>query len=229
MNNVTKRNSRYGTRAGRNTNQELEAMPEAAWEPKTVSSDASAVGSGAPMGAGICEPDRRAPWRVVIAVLAALVALWAGIFFITGQNAVKNTADYIGDATGVTAPNASVRAEIEEHTTFQSVPNVLWKEGERDVGLLIANPEGNPVDMAPHVFIDVNGDGSFTEDECVWNPQDSSGEGDLLAPGSKVDQIHLDRLLKPGVYDGQVVFTAYHVGSHAPANGMTMAFKAKVV
>lgn len=168
------------------------------------------------------------------AIICAIISAVLLAFALLSSGPAADALSYIGDATGISSANAEARATVDEYTTFQSTPDATWEAGARDVPLLIANPTGNPVDMAPHVYLDVNADGAFTEDECLFNPivyrLDNSVDsyGSFIAPGTQLDSITLTHPIDAGTYEGAVVYTALHVDSHTPANGMTMHFTVTV-
>ena len=173
---------------------------------------------------------------IALAATAALAAAAAIVWAATGQNAVGNAVSYVGDATGIAPANEEVAAQIDEHTTFQSTPNATWEEAPAGgrVPLLVSNPAGNPVDLAPHVYIDCNDDGELTADECVWNAPafDDAGTmtdcGSFLEPGTEVEAIELLRAVPAGTHEGAVQYTAVHAATGQPANGMTMRFSVRV-
>lgn len=181
-------------------------------------------------------PPARKRLVIALSLAAALAAALAIVWAVTGQNLAGNAASYVGDATGIAPANTDVAAQVDEHTTFQSTPDETWDEapaGAR-VPLLIANPDGNPVDLAPHVYIDCNDDGEMTADECVWNAPafDEAGNttdyGSFLKPGTQIDAIELLRAVPAGTHEGAVQYAAVHAGTKQAANGMTMRFSVQV-
>lgn len=166
--------------------------------------------------------------KIVLYVVGLLCCGFVAVWIITGQNYVVNAVDYVADKTGLYKPNANTKISVNEYTTFQSVPNVLWKAGETKVGLMLNNPKGNPVDMAPVVSVDCDDNGRFDDDEIVYNKNWNLDKAKVLAPGSHVDQIELSREIPKGEHAAQVAFVAYHKQTSQRVNGMTMDFKVKV-
>lgn len=78
--------------------------------------------------------------------------------------------------------------------------------------------------------MDLNADGEFSEDECVFNPMtfDKNGKitdiGALLQAGNQIDSVELTRPIDQGEYDAEVVWTGITSDTHEMANPMTFQF-----
>ena len=176
---------------------------------------------------------RRRLLPFVLLFLALLTATCLAATALTGQNPVVNGLDYMKDATGIEKSNPDPKAEIKSYTKFVSTPDTVWTAGERDVPIKIQNPEGNPVDIMPSIYVDFNGDGELTEGECVFNLPSSDADGNpvysgLISPGSGIDKVSLSKDIPAGKYKAAVFYTAVRVDSHQKANGMTMWFNLEV-
>lgn len=167
-------------------------------------------------------------WQLALGVCGIGLVAVGVAFVLTGQNYLVNAVDYVGDRTSLRKSNADAHAVIEEYTSFQSVPDVFWESGASRVGLLLANPQGNPVDMVPMVYVDCDDDGKFSDNEIVWNAKHIDKNPQSLAPGTHLDEIDLEREVPTGEHRGQVVFSAFHIKTQQQANGMTMDFRVKV-
>lgn len=169
----------------------------------------------------------------ILGIILCILAVFELVFWlITGQNAAENTINYVGSATGLTQPNADVHGEVTGYTSFVSTPDVTWSLSDTEHSISIQNVDGNEVDLCPHIYIDVNGDGDYTEDECYYNPiiYNSDGSvksyGDRLAPGNSITSVTLskDLDLAPGTYNARVSYTSFMAGTDDMANGMNMPF-----
>lgn len=166
-----------------------------------------------------------------------------------------NYADNQGDITSV---KSEPKIEVSEYTTFSSVSDQQWKSGSREQECVISNPAGNPVNIYPRLYINldrstqfaVDGNGkpkvdkegrpqrepSFTDDECVYNPVMKGADGaiedhgEAIAPGHEIREITLDRDIPKGTYDAQIVYTTTHVKTGEQCSTMTMGpFKVTVL
>lgn len=184
------------------------------------------TGYGFPQGGGYVRVMKRRVWPAIVLLVAAIAAICLIYYLFTRQNAPKNAIDYIGDKTGIVNTNSEVKGEIAGYTSFESVQDQVWDSADETQPLLLKDLEGNPVDICPRVYLDLDKDGRFTDDECIWK-LGNDGQG-RIAPGHEVDTISPDRKLAKGSYDAQVVYLAYMQGTDTPANGMNFSFKVTV-
>ena len=180
---------------------------------------------------------------VIATICVALAAGIAALSLTTGV-APQNLPVVFADQTGITNNNKEAHAEIGSYSAYSSMSDQTWKAGEttQDVSLSLpatvtqTDEEGNektydnPIYAAPHIYVDLNKDGEFTEDECVYNPMqyDSDGNvkniGALLKPGNEVNSIELTKAIDAGEYDAELLWTGLTIDSHEVANPMTFKF-----
>lgn len=172
-------------------------------------------------------------------LLLVLLFVWglAGIIYYSNAHKIpaKNVPVYLLDSVGITHSESDTTGEIKGYSSFQSTPDVEWNNavtGSKQ-DCLITNPVGNPILVAPHVYIDMNKDTQIDENECVFNPKkvvDNKIEdyGRFLNPGQQIDKITLTQNVPKGEYDAVVSYDAIKQDTHTPANGMNMHFKVTV-
>lgn len=171
-------------------------------------------------GSYVCVMKRRV-MPIIGIILIALAALELIIWLVTGQNALNNMVNYVGDSTGVSQPNQDVQGTVSSYTSFESVPDtVTWQADTTQENLTLRNLDGNPVDLAPQIYVDLNNDGSFSDDECLYNADESS----RLSPGTQITTIDLTRTIPQGTYNAEVVYRAFLQGTDQSANGMNFNF-----
>lgn len=178
---------------------------------------------------------------VFVLIAAALVSLL--LYLNTGVAPIYQP-QYIADQTGITNNRKDPKAEIGSYSAYQSVPDQIWTAGETHQEIRLVLPAtvttkdkynrevsySNPVDAAPHIYVDLNADGEFSEDECVFNPMtfDKNGKitdiGALLQAGNQIDSVELTRPIDQGEYDAEVVWTGITSDTHEMANPMTFQF-----
>lgn len=182
--------------------------------------------------------ERKKHKKALIIILACLLmagAAFAATSFVLRVSPLDLPA-YFADTMGITSNNEDTSAQVEQYTTFQSVSksDAHWKAGQTTQQIVLANPEGNPVDMAPHIYVDFDGNGDFSDDECVYNPitKNSTGTvesyGLFIRPGQQIDTIELTRDVPVGTYAARVTYTAVTTDSHELANPMSFDFTLEV-
>lgn len=82
----------------------------------------------------------------------------------------------------------------------------------------------NPIDSSPSIYVDIDSDGDYEPSECVYNPPDDSGYGELLRAGSQVDNIQLTRPLDSGTYSALTVWCSVFAGTSTPAGHTSFAW-----
>lgn len=120
-----------------------------------------------------------------------------------------------------------------EYASYEATMDSEWRANAIDQNFSLSLPASsthggttgkNPVDSSPSIFADLDADGDFEPDECVYNPPDSSGYGSLLRAGSRVDSIKLTRPLDAGVYDALTVWRSVLAGTSTPAGHTSFAW-----
>lgn len=127
-----------------------------------------------------------------------------------------------------TQPVASI-----EYASYEATMDGEWRANAIDQIFSLSLPASstrdgstgkNPVDSSPSIYVDINADGDFEPDECVYNPPDSSGYGHLLRAGSQVDNIQLTRPLDSGTYDALTVWRSVLAGTSTSAGQTSFAW-----
>lgn len=127
-----------------------------------------------------------------------------------------------------TQPVASI-----EYASYEATMDGEWRANAIDQIFSLSLPASsthggttgkNPVDSSPSIYVDINADGDFEPDECVYNAPDSSGYGSLLRAGSRVDSIELTRPLDSGTYDAMTLWRSVLAGSSTPAGETAFAW-----
>lgn len=192
---------------------------------------------------------RRALLAAGIGALAA-AALCAAFLLASAASGVapQDLPLYFADQTGIASANEGARASVVSYSAYASMADQTWVAGQTEQETSIWLPatathtgedgeevvEDNPVYAAPHVYLDLDGDGKFARDECVYNPMEYDDEdnvtnvGDLLRPGHEVTRIELTRPLEAGEYDAELLWTGLTIEDGELANPMTFKFHVSV-
>lgn len=190
------------------------------------------------------------PVPVLIPLAAAAVIGLAVIIIPHLHLPAKNTEEKPGieyneaDQEKTNNPNREQHAIIGSYSSYESVADQTWKAGETHQKIQLSLPKTvtiqgkdgenvsytNPIEAAPHVYIDFNKDGSYTDDECVYNPIERDDEGNItklgsvVKPGNSITEIELTKPLDAGEYDAEVLWTGITTDTQQLANPMSFLF-----
>lgn len=177
----------------------------------------------------------------LLSLLVGIALIIGGIWSIPKKDDLPQpeaTFDTTQDNTQATItdhgkkPNVNVEGSI----IYQSpaVENETWKAGSLEQEFLISNPASNTDDLAGHIYVDLNGDGELSEDECVYNPityaEDGSVEsyGKFISPGNELTDITITQKIPKGKYKAALQFTAVDIATKTLDNSMNFDFELTV-
>lgn len=171
-------------------------------------------------------------WLLLIplALCALLLALALRTCGTTSQAPAPHYMDGQSQTEGAepSQPVASI-----EYASYEATMDSEWRANAIDQNFSLSLPASathggttgkNPVDSSPSVYVDLDADGDFEPDECVYNAPDSSGYGSLLRAGSRVDSIELARPLDAGTYTALTVWRSVLAGTSTPAGHTSFAW-----
>lgn len=165
-----------------------------------------------------------------LALCAVLLALALRTCGTTSQAPAPHYMDGQTQTEGAepSQPVASI-----EYASYEATMDGEWRANAIDQIFSLSLPASsthggitsrNPVDSSPSIYLDINADGDFEPDECVYNPPDESGYGSLLRAGSRVDTIELVRPLDAGTYSALTVWRSVLAGTSTPAGHTSFAW-----
>lgn len=174
---------------------------------------------------------RRRKFPIVLILIAvflfSVVICMANPGWFTYHSGQKS-ATYIGEKgkdSGSDKTTSGKNANGNDYTSFKSVPDTLtWSASSFEQSIPLVNLEGNTVDLAPLIYVDLNHDGNFSDSECVYN----ADAAERLAPGHSVDKVTLTREIPAGTCPAEVKYLAFDGkkadGTDLQANGMNFDF-----
>ena len=165
-----------------------------------------------------------------LALCAVLLALALRTCGTTSQAPAPHYMDGQTQTEGAepSQPVASI-----EYASYEATMDGEWRANAIDQIFSLSLPASsthggttgkNPVDSSPSIYVDINADGDFEPDECVYNAPDSSGYGHLLRAGSRVDSSELVRPLDAGTYSALTVWRSVLAGTSTPAGHTSFAW-----
>lgn len=186
--------------------------------------------------------QKKSKWPLIFIPIAIVVLIILILLLLPEDKKPDFVPNFIG--TEKQTETKDPTAEVGGYSSYASVPDQTWAANttEQDVTLTlpknvsIKDAEGNdisyenPVISSPHIYVDLNNDGEFSEDECIYNPvtYDEDGNisdyGDMLKPGNTIDHITLTQGLPAGTYNAKVLWTSLIAENNQPANPMVFNF-----
>lgn len=67
---------------------------------------------------------------------------------------------------------------------------------------------GNPILSSPSIWVDMDGNNQFSDNECVYNAPDKTGYGAFIRPGCEVNHIKLTQSVPAGTYSARTVWNS---------------------
>ena len=170
-------------------------------------------------------------WLLLLPIALALVLLPLALR--TCGTTSQAPAPHYMDAQTQTEEVSTQPVASIEYASYEATMDGEWRANAIDQNFSLSLPASsthggttgkNPVDSSPSIYVDINADGDFEPDECVYNAPDSSGYGHLLRAGSRVDSIELVRPLDAGTYSAITVWRSVLAGTSTPAGHTSFAW-----
>ncbi len=165
--------------------------------------------------------------------LALCAVLLAFALRTCGTTSQAPAPHYMDGQTQTEGAEPSQPVASIEYASYEATMDGEWRANAIDQIFSLSLPASsthggttgkNPVDSSPSIYVDINADGDFEPDECVYNAPDSSGYGHLLRAGSRVDSIELVRPLDAGTYSALTVWRSVLAGTSTPAGHTSFAW-----
>lgn len=89
---------------------------------------------------------------------------------------------------------------------------------------------GNPILSSPSIWVDMDGNNQFSDNECVYNAPDKTGYGAFIRPGCEVNRIKLTQSVPAGTYSARTVWNSVlERDGKTPAGSTSFDFNLTVV
>lgn len=196
---------------------------------------------------GFAEVRALRKWPLVPLAAVLVAATLAGTLSASGPAGTDASPLLPGQAATQADGGSRPQAQLS-YAAYLSSPDATWQAGSLEQTVRLALPatssytdgEGNPVTVenpvlaAPSVWVDLDGDGSFGEGECVFNEPSYDDQGNVvdagraLQPGYEVDSITLTREVPAGTYAARTLWTPVSAADGTPANPMSFSWNLTV-
>lgn len=89
---------------------------------------------------------------------------------------------------------------------------------------------GNTIMSSPSIWVDMDGNNQFSDNECVYNAPDKTGYGAFIRPGCEVNHIKLTQSVPAGTYSARTVWNSVLArDGKTPAGSTSFDFTLTVV
>lgn len=153
-------------------------------------------------------------WLLLLPLLLAALLLCLSL---TLCGSGSTSPDFLSGMTG-TAGATSKPVVSVDYAAYNASVDSTWKADTLSQDFKLSLPAtckyskvkegGNPIISSPSVSVDLNGDGQYSDSECVYNPAGKTGFGAFLRPGTEVNRIRLTQPIPAGTYSARTVWNS---------------------
>lgn len=173
-------------------------------------------------------------WLLLLPLLLAALLLCLSLSFCSPSGTPDFLSGMTGTAGAVQKPVTSV-----EYASYDSSSDATISADSYEVDFKLSLPAtckyakgkegGNPIFSSPSIWVDLNHDSKFSDNECVYNAPDKTGYGAFLRPGTEVNRIKLTQSVPAGTYSARTVWRSVLASDgKTPASSTSFDFKLTV-
>ena len=140
-----------------------------------------------------------------------------------------------GTAGSTSKPVVSV-----DYAAYDATVDSVWKADTLTQDFRLSLPStckyakgktgGNPILSSPSIWVDIDGNNQFSDNECVYNAPDKTGYGAFIRPGCEVNRIKLTQSVPAGTYSARTVWNSVlERDGKTPAGSTSFDFNLTVV
>lgn len=174
-------------------------------------------------------------WLLLLPLLLAATLL---CLTLTLCGSGSSSPDYLAGMTG-TAGATSKPVVSVDYAAYDATVDSVWKADTLTQDFRLSLPAtckyakgktgGNPILSSPSIWVDMDGNNQFSDNECVYNAPDKTGFGAFIRPGCEVNRIRLTQLVKAGTYSARTVWNSVlERDGKTPAGSTSFDFKLTV-
>lgn len=151
----------------------------------------------------------------------------------------SSSPDYLAGMTG-TAGATSKPVVSVDYAAYDATVDSVWKADTLTQDFRLSLPPtckysrgkegGNPILSSPSIWVDMDGNNQFSDNECVYNAPDKTGFGAFIRPGCEVNRIKLTQSVPAGTYSARTVWNSVLArDGKTPAGSTSFDFNLTVV
>lgn len=153
-------------------------------------------------------------WLLLLPLLIAALFLALTLTFCSSGS---TSPDFIAGMTG-TAGATSKPVVSVDYAAYDATVDSVWKADTLTQDFRLSLPStckyakgktgGNPILSSPSIWVDIDGNNQFSDNECVYNAPDKTGYGAFIRPGCEVNHIKLTQSVPAGTYSARTVWNS---------------------
>ncbi len=151
-------------------------------------------------------------WLLLLPLLLAATLLCLTLALCgSGSSSPDFLSGMTGTAGAVQKPVISV-----DYAAYDATVDSVWKADTLTQDFRLSLPAtckyakgktgGNPILSSPSIWVDIDGNNQFSNNECVYNAPDKTGYGAFIRPGCEVNRIKLTQSVPAGTYSARTVW-----------------------
>lgn len=152
-------------------------------------------------------------WLLLLPLLLAALLLCLSLSLCSPSGSPQFLTGMTGTAGAPSKPVVSV-----DYAAYDATVDSVWKADTLTQDFRLSLPAtckyvkgktgGNPILSSPSIWVDIDGDNQFSDNECVYNAPDKTGYGAFIRPGCEVNRISLTQPVKAGTYSARAVWNS---------------------
>lgn len=174
-------------------------------------------------------------WLLLLPLLLAATLLCLTLTLCgSGSSSPDFLSGMTGTAGAVQKPVISV-----DYASFDATVDSVWVADSMTQDFRLSLPAtckyakgktgGNPILSSPSIWVDMDGNNQFSDNECVYNAPDKTGFGAFIRPGCEVNRIKLTQSVPAGIYSARTVWNSVlERDGKTPAGSTSFDFKLTV-
>lgn len=151
----------------------------------------------------------------------------------------SSSPDYLAGMTGTAGADQNTPVVSVDYAAYDASVDSCWKAGSMTQDFRLSLPatckyakgktSGNPILSSPSIWVDMDGNNQFSDNECVYNAPDKTGYGAFIRPGCEVNRIKLTQSVPAGTYSARTVWRSVLASDgKTPASSTSFDFKLTV-
>lgn len=152
----------------------------------------------------------------------------------------SSSPDYLAGMTGTAGADQNAPVVSVDYAAYDASVDSCWKAGSMTQDFRLSLPAtckyakgktgGNPILSSPSIWVDMDGNNQFSDNECVYNAPDKTGFGAFIRPGCEVNRIKLTQSVPAGTYSARTVWNSVLArDGKTPAGSTSFDFNLTVV
>lgn len=173
-------------------------------------------------------------WLLLLPLLLAALLLCLSLSLCSPSS----SPDFLSGMTAVATSNKPIVSL--DYAAYDATVDSVWKADTLTQDFRLSLPStckyakgktgGNPILSSPSIWVDIDGNNQFSDNECVYNAPDKTGYGAFIRPGCEVNRIKLTQSVPAGTYSARTVWNSVlERDGKTPAGSTSFDFNLTVV